>query len=392
MNRDVDEVLASQNKMLDARGEATGTADDAKMREVYGKHLEKVGRFLRSRSCFTTLQVRYRDVIDNPPPKRAGLNEFLGGRLGVEQMSAVADRELLQEPEDESRGPESRIPSPESRVPNRDDRSAHARDGVGRDVHAGGSGRARAARPASRSSASPDHDTIGGGAPQRRRPRRARVDVRPGHRNHDRSRRPRRAHARLLPGCRLTAPDRVARARSRTAALERAAEISDRLAAAGARRLMSTPCWARPIPDRRDRWRARKLPDALIAAGHVGTVSGRSIGFCPRAVARACRIAVRRRGGRHRGHRVGAAASRSLAHPGTTKRDDIIAGLADAGLSAIEAHHSAHDAATVERCRRSLSPGPGGQRRFSFSRQKAHVAASSSVSLGLPPRITSVCR
>jgi predicted metal-dependent phosphoesterase TrpH len=35
----------------------------------------------------------------------------------------------------------------------------------------------------------------------------------------------------------------------------------------------------------------------------------------------------------------------SLAHPGTMTRDDIIAGLVEAGLGAIEAYHSAHDAA-----------------------------------------------
>jgi sulfotransferase family protein len=96
MNRDVDEVLASQNKMLVARGEAADTADDAKMRDVYGKHLEKVGRFLRSRSCFRTLQVGYRNVIDNPAAEAGRLNEFLGGRLDVAQMAAVADRELYR--------------------------------------------------------------------------------------------------------------------------------------------------------------------------------------------------------------------------------------------------------------------------------------------------------
>jgi len=96
MNRDVDEVLASQNKMLAARGETADAADDEKMREVYGKHLEKVGRFLRSRRCFTTLQVRYRDVIDNPAAEAQRLNDFLGGRLNVEQMAAVADRELYR--------------------------------------------------------------------------------------------------------------------------------------------------------------------------------------------------------------------------------------------------------------------------------------------------------
>jgi len=96
MNRDVDEVLASQNKMLAARGETADAADDEKMRDVYAKHLEKVGRVLRSRRCFTTLQVRYRDVIDNPAAEAQRLYDFLGGRLNVEQMAAVADRELYR--------------------------------------------------------------------------------------------------------------------------------------------------------------------------------------------------------------------------------------------------------------------------------------------------------
>lgn len=38
----------------------------------------------------------------------------------------------------------------------------------------------------------------------------------------------------------------------------------------------------------------------------------------------------------------------SLAHPGILRRDDLIPGLIDAGLSAIEAFHSEHDAATTE--------------------------------------------
>ena len=102
MNRDVDEVLASQNKMLVARGEATDTADDAKMREVYGKHLEKVGRFLRNRSCFTTLQVRYRDRhrqprCRSPPPERIP-------RRPAERRADGDGRRSRALPESEDRG------------------------------------------------------------------------------------------------------------------------------------------------------------------------------------------------------------------------------------------------------------------------------------------------
>jgi hypothetical protein len=96
MNRDIDEVLASQNKMLTARGETAETADDEKMREVYRKHLDKVGRFLRNRSCFHVLQVAYGDVVENPAAEARRINDFLGGGLNVAQMSAVADRELYR--------------------------------------------------------------------------------------------------------------------------------------------------------------------------------------------------------------------------------------------------------------------------------------------------------
>ena len=39
----------------------------------------------------------------------------------------------------------------------------------------------------------------------------------------------------------------------------------------------------------------------------------------------------------------------SLAHPGLLKRDDLIPDMIDAGLAAVEAFHSDHDAPTTER-------------------------------------------
>jgi hypothetical protein len=103
MVRDIDEVLASQNKMLVARGEEADTTKDVQMRKVYTQHLEKVGRFLRNRACFSTLHVRYKDVIDNPGAEAQRINEFLGGRLNVQRMSEVADRELYRNRKPEAR-------------------------------------------------------------------------------------------------------------------------------------------------------------------------------------------------------------------------------------------------------------------------------------------------
>jgi len=96
MNRDLDEVLASQNKMLIARGEPTDPAGDAHMRQVYLQHLQKLERFLRNRPCFTTLTLRYKSVIDDPAAEASRIDAFLGGKLNVEKMAAVADRELYR--------------------------------------------------------------------------------------------------------------------------------------------------------------------------------------------------------------------------------------------------------------------------------------------------------
>jgi Sulfotransferase family len=96
MTRDLDEVLASQNKMLIARGEPADPAGDGHMRQVYAQHLQKVERFLRNRRCFTTLTLRYTSVIEDPAAEASRINAFLGGKLNVEQMAAVADRELYR--------------------------------------------------------------------------------------------------------------------------------------------------------------------------------------------------------------------------------------------------------------------------------------------------------
>lgn len=95
MRRDLDEILASQSRMLEARGEAGG-ADDAWMRRVYEEHLERVWRFLSKRACFSTLMVDYAVVLAAPRDEAARINAFLGGRLDEVQMAAVADRSLYR--------------------------------------------------------------------------------------------------------------------------------------------------------------------------------------------------------------------------------------------------------------------------------------------------------
>jgi hypothetical protein len=95
MQRALDEVLASQDKMLDARGEQKGAADD-RMRALYTEHLARVERFLAQRTCFSTLRLPYTAVLTDPAAEAARVNAFLGGRLNQSRMAAVADTGLYR--------------------------------------------------------------------------------------------------------------------------------------------------------------------------------------------------------------------------------------------------------------------------------------------------------
>ena len=101
MQRDLDEVLASQNKMLETRGESAGAAD-ARMREVYEQHLAQVARFLSRRECFSTLYLPYAEVVADPRAQATRVSQFLGGSLDVGAMAAVTDRALYRQRADKT--------------------------------------------------------------------------------------------------------------------------------------------------------------------------------------------------------------------------------------------------------------------------------------------------
>ena len=79
MHRDLDEILASQAKMLAARGESTDT-DDQAMRRFFQGHLATTERLLTGRTCFDVLQVGYADILSAPAREAGRVAAFLGGR------------------------------------------------------------------------------------------------------------------------------------------------------------------------------------------------------------------------------------------------------------------------------------------------------------------------
>jgi len=95
MRRDVSEVLASQNKMLNRRGEEN-PIEDEKAKEQYLRHLVDMKYLARKRPNFEMIEANYREALDNPLPFATSINEFLGGQFDVETMASVVDPELYR--------------------------------------------------------------------------------------------------------------------------------------------------------------------------------------------------------------------------------------------------------------------------------------------------------
>ena len=94
MRRNLDEILASQTKMLKNRGEASESSDE-EMLELYQNHLWKVNYLMKHRSCFEFLEVNYKDVVENPRREAARISEFLGN-LDVDKMTSAVDEKLYR--------------------------------------------------------------------------------------------------------------------------------------------------------------------------------------------------------------------------------------------------------------------------------------------------------
>jgi hypothetical protein len=96
VRREIDEILASQAKMLKRRGESAGAVSNERMAGLFDKHLEKVYAWMDARPNVAYLDVDYNQMLADPRPTLERVNAFLGGRLDVAAMAAVVDPALYR--------------------------------------------------------------------------------------------------------------------------------------------------------------------------------------------------------------------------------------------------------------------------------------------------------
>ena len=94
MERDLDEVILSQNKMLVDRGSPPDEAQNARFKHLYQTHVEDTLRLLRGRGSVSMLVVDYSETLARPEDTARRVDRFLRGRLDVSRMAAAADPAL----------------------------------------------------------------------------------------------------------------------------------------------------------------------------------------------------------------------------------------------------------------------------------------------------------
>jgi len=97
MQRHIDEVIASQNKMLE-RLKKTKTGDDEEVKTLLQKHLADIEAWLEQQAHIHVLYVRYNDLLADPTKHTERVCDFLGQEsLNKAKMISVIDPTLYRQ-------------------------------------------------------------------------------------------------------------------------------------------------------------------------------------------------------------------------------------------------------------------------------------------------------
>ena len=95
IDRNMDEILASQNKMLANRGEISNL-DDEIMSAYYFTHLEAIKSWLTTLDNVETVYLNYNDIIRNPKDAATLLSKFLNFDGDIGHIASVVSPNLYR--------------------------------------------------------------------------------------------------------------------------------------------------------------------------------------------------------------------------------------------------------------------------------------------------------
>jgi len=95
MVRHIEEVLASQAKMLERRGEEDETEDD-RMTDIYAGHLAQVRRLLKMGPQFEVMDIKYKEALGDARGTAERIHAFLDLPMDIDKMAGVVDERLYR--------------------------------------------------------------------------------------------------------------------------------------------------------------------------------------------------------------------------------------------------------------------------------------------------------
>jgi len=96
MRRHLDEVLQSQDKMLDRLGNPAPGGSLEAMKEAYRNDIVAARLFARKQPNMELIEIHYRETIENPEQTARQVNAFLGGHLDESAMTAAVRADLYR--------------------------------------------------------------------------------------------------------------------------------------------------------------------------------------------------------------------------------------------------------------------------------------------------------
>ena len=96
MRRDLDEVLSSQDKMIQRLGTTDAAADREAMKEAYRNDIVRTRLLCRKRPNMEMVEIQYKATVEDPAATARLVNEFLGGGLDEAAMRQAVDESLYR--------------------------------------------------------------------------------------------------------------------------------------------------------------------------------------------------------------------------------------------------------------------------------------------------------
>jgi hypothetical protein len=96
MQRDLGEIHASQEAMLERLDKKSQSMQRAEFERIFAGELKRILSWTDSKANFETLEVSYAETVASPRPQTEAISTFLGGGLDIDAMQAAVEPTLYR--------------------------------------------------------------------------------------------------------------------------------------------------------------------------------------------------------------------------------------------------------------------------------------------------------